>query len=316
MNIAVIGAGLAGLTAATGLRQAGHQISLFDKSKGTGGRLSSRPWQQGWIDHGAPYLTAESQAFKDFLLRSPAASNLQSWSPEFSGRPATDEKSHFIGIPRNSAITRALLEGIRFFPSTRIARLKRVEGQWELYNDGETLLGHWDALVVAVPAPQAYALVRDCPEVAGPVSQASMEPCWVAAIHCPGPAAREAAVNIYADPVVRRITLNSAKPGRNNDHLYLLQATKEWSVQHLEETAEEIGEELRHSFSRLLGHRREAEILFVHRWRYGFTETPLGESCLWSADLHLGLCGDWCLGRTAEHAWESGSALAAQIGRS
>ena len=41
-KIAVIGAGMAGLSAAGALAQAGHEIVLFDKSRGSGGRMSSK----------------------------------------------------------------------------------------------------------------------------------------------------------------------------------------------------------------------------------------------------------------------------------
>ena len=59
MKTAVIGAGMAGLTVARTLRKAGYQVTVFDKSKGTGGRLASRSYPGGWIDHGAPYFSAE-----------------------------------------------------------------------------------------------------------------------------------------------------------------------------------------------------------------------------------------------------------------
>ncbi|WP_321389722.1 FAD-dependent oxidoreductase [uncultured Desulfuromusa sp.] len=67
MKIAVIGAGLAGLTAAKQLHSAGAEVTVFDKSKGTGGRLSSRSFAVGWINHGAPYVSLESDQFSSFL---------------------------------------------------------------------------------------------------------------------------------------------------------------------------------------------------------------------------------------------------------
>ena len=37
--IAIIGAGIAGLSAARALHKAGHTVHLFDKSRGSGGRM-------------------------------------------------------------------------------------------------------------------------------------------------------------------------------------------------------------------------------------------------------------------------------------
>ena len=66
--VAVIGAGLAGLSCAQALLQAGHTVHVFDKSRGPSGRMSTRraedqsgPWQ---CDHGAQYFTARDAAFR------------------------------------------------------------------------------------------------------------------------------------------------------------------------------------------------------------------------------------------------------------
>ena len=60
--IAVIGAGLSGLSCAQALAQAGHPVHLFDKSRGPSGRMSTRRSSDGatdWqCDHGAQYFTA------------------------------------------------------------------------------------------------------------------------------------------------------------------------------------------------------------------------------------------------------------------
>jgi predicted NAD/FAD-dependent oxidoreductase len=41
-HLAVIGSGIAGLSCATMLQQAGLEVSLFDKGRGRGGRMSTR----------------------------------------------------------------------------------------------------------------------------------------------------------------------------------------------------------------------------------------------------------------------------------
>ncbi len=45
--IAIIGAGIAGLSAARALNKAGHSVHLFDKSRGSGGRMSSKRSEVG-----------------------------------------------------------------------------------------------------------------------------------------------------------------------------------------------------------------------------------------------------------------------------
>lgn len=51
-KIAIIGAGLAGVTAANTLAPH-YQVQLFEKSRGAGGRMSSRRFEPYQFNHGA-----------------------------------------------------------------------------------------------------------------------------------------------------------------------------------------------------------------------------------------------------------------------
>ncbi len=62
-KIAVLGAGLTGASAAASLVQQGHQVTVFDKGRAAGGRMSSKRTEQGYLDMGAQYFTARSDAF-------------------------------------------------------------------------------------------------------------------------------------------------------------------------------------------------------------------------------------------------------------
>ncbi|WP_396431657.1 FAD-dependent oxidoreductase, partial [Limnohabitans sp.] len=63
-HIAIIGVGLAGVTSARTLRQAGHNVTLFEKSRGLGGRMSTRASAFGSFDHGAQYFTVRDPRFE------------------------------------------------------------------------------------------------------------------------------------------------------------------------------------------------------------------------------------------------------------
>jgi len=313
MKAAVIGAGMAGVTIARQLVEQGMDVTLFDKSKGTGGRMSSRSWQGGWIDHGAPYFAARTEEFSGYLQAQIPSTVCQPWPARVQGLPNNDELVGYIGVPRNSSITRGLLGDLNFQPSTRIARLERDGNRWLLFNDGESLLGHWDLLVITAPAPQTYALVRDLPEMADQVRKVEMEACWVAAVQLSTPLNAAAEVMIDPAPGLRRIVNNSVKPGRNNQGVYLVQASADWSQEHLEESPEQVGTRLCDLFGQKFSPPQRPELLFAHRWRYAFTKTPLGKDFLWSQGLQIGICGDWCIGRSVEDAWISAMALAGKI---
>lgn len=313
MKTAIIGAGMAGLTAACILNDAGYDVTIFDKSKGTGGRLSSRSHQDGWIDHGAPYFSLGNSEFRHFLQQQLPSDQIVIWRPDASGALRPDEHPHLIGVPRNSAITRGLLKEKHFQPSTRIARLESCADGWQLYNDGNSLLGCWQLVIVAVPAPQAAVLLHHQEALSAQISRVSMAPCWVAAIGTEQNGKRLPDIAVFEHPTVRRIVFNTAKPGRGSSPIALVQGQEKWSEEHLEESPEEVGQQLLSSFSELTGTQGQNHLLFTHRWRYALTEQALDSPFLWDPHSSLGVCGDWCLGRTVQDAWQSGADLAKRI---
>ena len=66
-HIAIVGAGMAAIACARTLVQAGHQVSVFEKSHGLGGRMSTRNSPFGTFDHGAQYFTVRDARFQQAL---------------------------------------------------------------------------------------------------------------------------------------------------------------------------------------------------------------------------------------------------------
>ena len=175
MTIAIIGAGVAGLTAARRLVQAGKSVQLFDKARGPGGRLASRRRESSTIDHGTVGFTAIDAAFIDELAAAADAGVATQWQPVFAQNTdsghASDEDSfaialtagdpvQWLGTPRMSALTRYWSQGLTVIATTRIAQLTGSAGHWALVDEaGERHLdGNGEAfeqVLLSIPAPQA-----------------------------------------------------------------------------------------------------------------------------------------------------------------
>ncbi|MEH6365300.1 MAG: FAD-dependent oxidoreductase, partial [Pseudomonas marincola] len=79
--IAIIGAGIAGLSAAQSLQSAGYAVQLFDKSRGSGGRMSSKRSDAGSLDLGAQYFTARDRRFVEAVQQWQARGWVSEWTP-------------------------------------------------------------------------------------------------------------------------------------------------------------------------------------------------------------------------------------------
>ena len=65
-TVAIVGAGMSGLSCARQLVAAGFRVRLFDKGRGVGGRVSVRRSESGTVfDHGAQYFTVQDAAMAE-----------------------------------------------------------------------------------------------------------------------------------------------------------------------------------------------------------------------------------------------------------
>ena len=115
--------------------------------------------------------------------------------------------------------------------------------------------------------------------------------------------------------VVRWVARNNAKPGRpsRGDHV-VIHASPGWSRETEDVEPDVVASEMWNEVCNVLGlpPSRPAQ-LSAHLWRQGVVDVSLGESFLFSSEHMVGVAGDWCLGRLAEHAYESGTGLGRAI---
>ena len=119
--------------------------------------------------------------------------------------------------------------------------------------------------------------------------------------------------DVFSDmtETIRWVSKNNAKPGRSGrgDNV-LIHASPTWSRETEDADPESVAEDLWAEVSHALGlpPTRPAQMA-AHLWKHGLVDNSLGETFLFSTEHMVGICGDWCLGRLAEHAFDSGARL-------
>jgi renalase len=324
-NVAVIGAGLAGLSCAAALQAAGHRVSVFDKSRGVAGRMSTRRGEGWQCDHGAQYFTARSAAFAAELARWLEAGVAAVWAPRLAVFGAAEQHRsddallRYVGVPQMTAPAQWLAGALAAPVKTgmQIERLRRAGSGWRLQVAGSSaeVDGLFDAVLLALPAPQAAALLRDvAPALAQRAAAVRMRPSWALML------SYDAAQDLGFDAgfvnqgPLRWVARNSSKPGRSGGETWLLHAQAEWSELSLAMPPEQVAETLLQAFAALGGPPPAAWV--AHRWLYADVapaSTAAAEACAWDAGLGLGLCGDWLGAGKVEGAWLSGQALAQEV---
>ena len=300
-SVAILGAGMAGATAARRLAEAGLRVHVFDKGRGVGGRMATRRAADMQFDHGAQFMRAHGSAF---------AVRLDDWVRRGVASPWAGSGRH-VGVPGMTAPVRDLLAGLPVASATTVTRILQDGFDWRVEDATGAVHGPFDAVAITIPAPQAQVLLETSGLTLPGVAQARYAPCWSLMLAvAQAPAAP--LIELREDPI-GLIAHDSAKPGRPDGVRLTVHATPGWSRDHLEEPRDAIVAALVEAAGQRLGFKLQPTFAEAHRWRYAQVETALGVPCLYDPALRLGAAGDWCLGARIEAAHDSGLALAETI---
>lgn len=322
-NIAVIGAGMAGLSCSQALQQAGFLVTVFEKSRGPSGRVSTRQGEGWQADHGAQYFTVSQPPFEAQVQQWLQLGVVAEWqgrlyeADELGVRPKPSEKKRFVGVPRNTCPARQMAQSLTVELEQTVQEITFAEGKWRVKSKEHGVYPQvFDKVVLAIPAPQAQALLGFNLEIQPLAATVKMRGCW-------------AVMGRYSHPLelpfdglfvntgpLSWVARDSSKPGRLHEgsvvkEVWVLHASAEWSEANIERAPEEVALELLAAFKALGGEVPMEHS--VHRWRYADCGQYLHQGYAWDAAQQLGLCGDWLNGGKVEGAWMSGYQLAQEM---
>jgi predicted NAD/FAD-dependent oxidoreductase len=324
-TIAVVGAGLAGLTCARALTAAGYTVVVFEKARGPGGRMSTRRDDTDravTFDHGAQFFTARDPAFALEVERWRAARHVDAWGGRIvrwgtEAEPQVAPGARFVGVPTMNAPLKALAADLPVRYGVRVGAVRRVAGGWALDDDAGTSLGLYDRVALAVPGPQAVPLAAGSVAVRSAAESIAYAPCWavMASFEAPLDAPFDAAfVEERGGSALGFVSRDTSKPARAPGERWVLHGGPGWSTSVLEARPEDVIDTLVGALGTVLGGARlSPSSAAAHRWRYALPIALHPESCAYDAEAGLGLCGDGCQSARVEGAWLSGRALAAAI---
>ena len=137
-RVAVVGAGVAGLTCARTLTDHGFAVTVFEKSRGPGGRSSTRRVEPNLaFDHGSQYFTATNRHFTQFVEALKTHGCVAEWGGrivnlEKGMTTETSPQSRFVGVPGMSAVAAYLAADLTIRHDVHIERIVRSGDAWEL----------------------------------------------------------------------------------------------------------------------------------------------------------------------------------------
>ena len=322
----VIGAGIAGLTAARELRAAGKSVLVLEKSRGFGGRAATRRWDGMPVDHGAQFFTARAPEFRvqidDWLRRGVCfewCRGLHRASEDGPQPPDGDNFPRYACREGMASLGRDLVGPDPSFVvrETKVTKVDRHHSAWELRTEDGRVF-HSRALIVTPPPPQSADLLADTsPEATAFLQSLPMAPCLAVAARYEQTKYSWRGIQAPTDPTVSWIGNDTSKrPDLHPDATVLVvHASPDFSAAYYDADENVI---VRHLLEHA-GHLAKANLSapqswFLQRWRYALGAQTNGDPArLISGTPSLVLAGDAIAGGKIEGAWLSGEAAAALL---
>jgi predicted NAD/FAD-dependent oxidoreductase len=343
MKLAIIGAGVAGLAAARALRQRRPDltITIYEKSRGLGGRAATRRRDGCTFDHGAQYMKAPTPELERLLTAELPAGDLLDigrpvWTFDGSGAiaagdPAQNADPKWTYRDGLSQLGKLLGEGLDIQRETRIGSLRQlttddgrpnnarpirsvVGGRWSVVDSAGQLIADTDLVLLTPPAPQAADILAASEfdpnakaALLAELARATYRRCISLALAYDRPIARPfyALVNIDRAHPISWLALEHAKaPDRcpPGQSLLIAQMASRWSLDHWETLDDELARLVADQVGALLGADTRAPLWFdVQRWRYALPDSGADFGTLNASGSGLFFAGDYTSGQGRLH---------------
>lgn len=343
-DVCIVGAGIAGLSAAQALSAKDLNIAVLEKSRGPGGRMATRRIDGVQFNHGAPSFTIESAEFLAWA-RAAERKNSLKIADDPKVVPLRENRAsswHYVATTTaNSSmnlLARSTFTPANFYTLIRVTALTLVAAnhwsvQYQLENpQGEVLsTGSLRAnkIVLALPAPQAAALLAPLAQpftaLATAAKNVAYDPCWVAMFTLPTPSNIE--TNAFGEAPLDSAQTQLAKCIRQPSatgtptEQWVVHATTEWTITHLNDSKEIAANALFSGFSKQYSYQTTAINCAAHRWLYSQPAATTAQTTLVAALAEAAAHGLFCMGDwvitaattltvcNLEHAWLSGQRL-------
>ena len=319
VDVLIVGAGLAGLMAATTLRENGLTARVIDRGRSVGGRLATRRvGENGLADHGAQFFTVRTSTLQRYVDRWRALDLVYVWGTGWSDgslkRTISDGHPRYAVRGGMNKLAKHLEQGINISLDRLVSGIRQENGGWELYDSGGNAY-RGKGLIMTPPMPETLALLTASGAHLSADDDAALRrirfgPC-LCGIHAvngdvdlPAPGAMQ---NFQSD--VYWIADNQAK-GISATRIITSHANAKFSRQNWDASEADIIRALESAVQPFLKPGAQIVQTQVKKWRYSVPLTTHPQECLLAQDLPpLVFAGDAFGGRgRVEGAFLSGIA--------
>lgn len=305
----IVGAGIAGLTAAHSLGRAGVASVLIDKSRAVGGRMATRTIGDARFDHGAQHFGIRSEAFAAVTRPWSEAARMHEWYRTAHLEP------RYVGSGGMRRIPEYLAESLDVRTGFAVARLDLGDEQpAAVATGGERVEAA--GFIITPPIPQTLTLLKASridlhSSMEETLSAIEYDACLAVMLHLDGPSGLPDGHHSGIDASIAWMADNAHK-GTSPVPAVTVHSTPGFATRHLDTDPENWTNRLVAAAQPHLSAHITAAI--GHRWRFAQPTTILDRGCaVLDTRVPMVLAGEVFAGAKIEGAVLSGLAAASAI---
>ena len=288
-DCAIIGSGISGTFAALYFKRFGiSNISIFDKSRGVGGRLATRRIENGKFDHVAQYLNIEEIRHVPEIVSLIKNKIIFKWG----------EMDRYVAEEGMTNISKFLLSDLDVKKEHKLLRINNLDDKIELvFENGETFYSK--SIIFSCPIPQTIEIFENSKiEVKessfNKLKKIEYNPCIVILIEgkTRADSLEEDFGQNFSSGNISWIADNNKKRISERNNFFTVQCSSDFSQLNIDKNYDEIAslidKDLRNIFT------DEYKILSNHKWRYSTPKTFYKNelSIDVGKNIFIGICGD------------------------
>ncbi|MRN51421.1 NAD(P)/FAD-dependent oxidoreductase [Paenibacillus monticola] len=285
VDVVIVGAGISGLMAANMImNNSNASVQLLDKGQSPGGRLATRRIAGGNFDHGAQFITANSDIFQAII----ESWLIQGWITPWNSK----DRPRYAAVGGMNQLAKRLAFQQPLECSTVVESISLLDGDYivQARNTRTNTWQQWTAksVLLTCPIPQMFPILESgdisiASDISSLLHKVEYKPC-LAVMVCMGETKGFPLVGNMREPfpgIISWIADNRSK-GISEIPSWTLHLDSDWSERHFNDTDSDIWNDVLPYLKNIQGETNtlEEQEYQIKRWRFAKAHQLISEPFL------------------------------------
>ena len=308
-NIAIIGAGITGITLAN-LLQEKYNLTVFEKSRGVGGRMATRRAEPYQFNHGAQYFKIGNKEFKDFMqplmvnkiIKPLKANQIEILNKKVIKRTKIYNKKYFTAESKMNSVVKYLINNnLSIKLLCNIEKTLKENDKWFIIDSDKVSYGPYDWLLITIPPNQAIEILYNSFKFLDIIKKIKMRSCYSLMLGFDEIKEFDFDTALFLDEDIQWLSISKKILEKKEYYNLLINSSFNFAEQNINGSKDKISNYLIKQVSDILqcelnNYKHKA----LHFWKYAMSEKNNNLGSLFDEDLKVIVCGDWCMNGKVE----------------